>query len=66
VRREIIMQTYLSARANGDKNVYFCDGRALFDTHLRDACTADGCHPNDLGFYRMAQSVYRELSQILK
>ncbi|MFQ9872350.1 MAG: hypothetical protein ACLRVT_04860 [Oscillospiraceae bacterium] len=23
----------------------------------RDACTVDGCHPNDLGFYRMAHTL---------
>ena len=53
-RREIIHKTYEYALAYGDKNVYFVDGETLFGTQLRDACTVDGCHPNDLGFARMS------------
>jgi len=57
VRRSIIMNTYLTARSNGDKKVWFIDGRSLFGGHDRDCCTMDGCHPNDLGFYRMAEAI---------
>lgn len=60
-RRAIIMQTYLNALEAGDENVYFCDGKAMFSDTDRDACTVDGCHPNDIGFYRMADAVCREL-----
>lgn len=31
----------------------------------RDACTVDGCHPNDLGFYRIAQGMLPTLKHIL-
>jgi lysophospholipase L1-like esterase len=65
-RRDIIRQTYLNAVAAGDKNVYFVDGEKLFGTDLRDCCTVDGCHPNDLGFYRMYKCVLPVLKKVLK
>ena len=43
------------ARANGDRNVYFIDGKDLLKGRDREDNTVDGVHPNDLGFYRMAQ-----------
>ncbi len=64
-RREIIMQTYLNARASGDKQVYFIDGAGLFGVHDRSACTVDRCHPNDLGFYRMFEQVLPTLRAAL-
>lgn len=56
-RRQVIFETYAHAMAEGDKNVYFIDGERLFGGDCRDGCTVDGCHPNDLGFYRMADTV---------
>jgi hypothetical protein len=64
-RRDIVRQTWQNAVANGDKNVYFVDGETMFGTDNRDACTVDGCHPNDLGFYRMAKGVLPVLKQVL-
>jgi lysophospholipase L1-like esterase len=64
-RREVIYNNYLQAQKNGDKNVYFIDGETLLggeDWHL---CTVDNCHPNDLGFYRMAMRVKSVLQDIL-
>lgn len=61
-RREVVRRTYELARAAGDKRVWFIDGQELFETELRDACTVDGCHPNDLGFYRM----YRRIRPVLE
>lgn len=65
-RRAVIMETYEKAKANGDKNVAFIDGETLFGTVGRDGCTVDTCHPNDLGFYRMAETVYPVLKELLK
>ncbi|MBR7120869.1 MAG: hypothetical protein IKC94_01345 [Lentisphaeria bacterium] len=65
-RREIIRQTYQNAVNAGDKHVYFIDGEKLFGTDLRDCCTVDGCHPNDLGFYRMYKCVLPVLKKALK
>lgn len=65
-RREVIMRTYLNARAVGDKAAYFIDGTNLFGVHDRDACTVDRCHPNDLGFYRMYENVLPILRSALR
>ncbi len=32
----------------------------------RDACTVDGCHPNDLGFYRMGKAICPIVEKALK
>lgn len=64
-RRAIIMETYLNALKRQDENVYFIDGETLFGLENRDCCTVDGCHPNDLGFERMATAIGRVLEKIL-
>lgn len=65
-RRKIIKTTYKNALKSGDKNVYFIDGEKLFGKNNRDACTVDGCHPNDLGFYRMFKNILPALKKALK
>ena len=57
IRRDIIMSSYLKARALGDENVYFIDGISFFATTHQFDHTVDGCHPNDTGFIRMADSI---------
>ncbi len=64
-RKEIILETFNRAVESGDKNVYFIDGSTLFDGDEKDACTVDGCHPNDLGFYRIAQGIIPTLKKIM-
>jgi len=56
-RREIIRSTFNDAVARGDRQVFMVDGEFLFGQSDRDACTVDGCHPNDLGFLRMADAI---------
>jgi hypothetical protein len=65
-RRNIVRQTYADAVGAGDKKVWFIDGETLFGTEDRDACTVDGCHPNDLGFYRMFRTILPTLEQALQ
>ena len=65
LRREIIRKTYLHAVETGDRNVYFIDGETLFGRKMHDACTVDGCHPNDLGFYRMYKHILPVLKRVL-
>lgn len=60
-RRAVVMNTYLYAMAQGDENVYFIDGERLLPN---DGCTVDALHPNDLGFYFMAESLCATLTQI--
>ncbi|HOU10233.1 MAG TPA: SGNH/GDSL hydrolase family protein [Clostridiales bacterium] len=55
-RRDIVRDSYLWAKQRG-YDAFFIDGAELFGEKDRDCCTVDGCHPNDLGFYRMAQAV---------
>ena len=64
-RREIIRQTYQHAIADGDQNVYFIDGERLFGDFERDGCTVDRCHPNDVGFLRMADVIYPVIKAIV-
>lgn len=56
-RREIIRATYLNALAAGDKNVYFIDGSEIYKEVGLDYCTVDNVHPNDLGFWCMANTI---------
>jgi hypothetical protein len=65
-RRAIIKRTYSNAIKAGDKKVYFIDGAKLFGKTDRDACTVDSCHPNDIGFLRMAETVFPVLNKALR
>ncbi|MBQ6998596.1 MAG: SGNH/GDSL hydrolase family protein [Clostridia bacterium] len=65
-RCEAIYATYQNALSNGDKNVYFLNGKDIYTDEDRDACTVDGCHPNDLGFYRMGKAICPIVEKALK
>ena len=56
-RRDVVMSSYLKARAAGDKNVYFVDGISFNAISHQYETTVDGVHPNDFGFVRMAESI---------
>ena len=64
-RRAVIIESYNRAVASGDKNVYFIDGETLFEGDFFESCTSDGCHPNDLGFYRMANKIGTVIAKVL-
>ena len=63
-RRDFIRSVYEDAKAKGE-NVYFIPGEELFAGDHWDDCTVDGCHPNDLGFFRMAKRIGAELQKAL-
>lgn len=65
IRRDVIMDTYRYARAQGDTNVYYIDGAGVFRNHYVDMCTVDGCHPTDLGFALIADAIGDELRRAL-
>lgn len=65
-RRELIRKNYESLKNAGDKNVYFIDGSVFFQGTEGDVCTADGTHPNDFGFWRMAQVMEPVLRHVLE
>ena len=63
-RREIIRQTCAWAASQG-ANIRFVDGDTILGVKGRDCCTVDGIHPNDLGFWRMAEAVYPHVKALL-
>lgn len=65
-RREVIKNTHLKSISEGDNLTDFIDGATLFGNEDHDACTVDGCHPNDLGFYRMAKTIYPSVKKFIK
>ena len=65
-RRDVILNTYLRGVEAGDRHLFFLDGTTLYGGRDIDASTVDGCHPNDLGFYRFAQAVYPVLQKALE
>lgn len=64
-RRDYIRSVYQAAVDAGDQNVYFIDGEKIYEGEFYRACTVDGCHPTDLGFYRMYQALDRVLCDLL-
>jgi lysophospholipase L1-like esterase len=65
-RQAIIRRTFENAVAAGDRRIYHLNNELLLGTQNRDACTVDGCHPNDLGFMRMAEAIYPVVRQALQ
>ena len=63
-RRDVIYETYRYAIDRGDKNAFFIDGASVFRSADEEICTVDGCHPNDYGFYRIANAVEGALRRI--
>ena len=55
-RHEVVLSTYEKAKAQGDENVYMLSGRQLMELAGDDG-TVDSVHPNDLGFFSMAQAL---------
>ena len=66
VRRDVIRKTCEHALAAGDRHVAFVDGETLYGQADRDLCAVDGTHPNDLGFWRMAEALEPILRPLLQ
>ena len=65
-RRDVIIDTFRYARELGDDNVYYIDGESFFRCEEEGNCTADGTHPNDYGFIRMADGIKQVLVHALR
>lgn len=65
-RRDVVMSSYLKARRNGDKNVWFIDGMSFFEDARQNEYVLDGIHPQDAGFMRMAESIGTLIRHILE
>lgn len=65
-RLQCILRTVNNAKANGDKNVYFISGNTFFVEYpLRDYAFVDGCHPNDIGNWCMANVIGKKIKELL-
>ena len=65
-RRDAIYRMFYEAFRAGDKKVYFIDGEYLFGNEMRDCCTVDLTHPNDLGHARIAEAIGYRLGKIFE
>ncbi len=64
-RRAIVFETYQNAVRAGDRHVYFVSGSQMFACAGGGDCTVDGTHPNDLGFFCMAEAIGVALEEAL-
>lgn len=64
-RRDVVYGTYITAKNNGDNNVYFADGSDIFNYADVDMFSVDGCHPNDFGFWCMAEVIGKFVKEAL-
>lgn len=64
-RIRIVYNTYETAVQAGDQNVYFINGQEIFHYRDPDMMTVDGTHPNDFGFWCMAELIGARLEKIL-
>lgn len=64
-RFRVIEKTYEQAKAQGDENVYLIDGRKMVEG-MEDSWSVDDCHPNDLGFFGMANAIGAVLAKIFE
>ena len=63
-REKIVEKTFENAIKSGDKNVYYINGKALMAQCGYEG-TVDNCHPNDFGFYSMANAIADVFEKIL-
>ena len=64
IRNAMIKESYERALSEGDRLVGYMDSKVMMGEDPT-ACFVDGDHPNDLGFYRMAQGLYPVLASLL-
>ena len=61
----LCITTFDRARAAGDEHIFLLTGDRLILAESWPWATVDGAHPNDLGFYTMAQAVAEVLRAVL-
>ena len=66
-RKKIIIDTYRAALDAGDKNVYYIDGESFFlGMDGESDFVIDGVHPNDVGYYLMAEGIGNTIVQAIE
>ena len=63
-RKQVIIDTYNYAVANGDKNVFLIDEENYADDYGYDYALSDMVHPNDLGHFLIAKSMFKTFENI--
>ena len=70
IRAPIIRATYERAKREGDRLVAYLDSADIFGRAVGEAASADAfadtAHPNDLGFYMMANAMEPILAELFK
>ncbi|MEG2653843.1 MAG: SGNH/GDSL hydrolase family protein, partial [Ruthenibacterium sp.] len=65
-KRRAFMQKNIADRTQkGDDRLFFLSGETLLGDDWHE-CTVDGMHPNDLGFYRIAQALAKPIVALLR
>ena len=64
--RDIILKSYLTAREEGDNNVYLIDGTSFNVAPHQYDFSLDACHPNDAGYIRMADTITTVIKFVLQ
>ena len=65
-RRDVIFETIERAKALGDENIHIIDCYGCFGKLVNGECgTVDNCHPDSLGFLRMAEALLPVLRKAL-
>ena len=62
-RAQLIEENCRILQQESNAPVHFVNGIDIFHSHDKDMMTIDGTHPTDLGFYCMAQALYKVLEQ---
>jgi hypothetical protein len=63
-KREIVRDAYQKCINSGDRNVYLAEWNRLMSLTDGEG-QVDGCHPNDIGFQRMAEGIRSTIKKIL-
>lgn len=63
-RLQIIKNTYINACNSGDNNVFFIEGPKLMELAKGEG-TVDDCHPNDLGFWSIAECLSNIIEKVI-
>ena len=63
--KKYYFKVYNDLKKAGDSHLYWIDGDKVWNKEVRHECLNDGVHPNDLGFYLIAQYLEKPLKKLL-
>ncbi len=66
-RKKVVIDTYRAALDAGDRHVYYIDGESFFlGMDGESDFVIDGVHPNDVGYYLMAEGIGNTILQAIE